>query len=308
VIACALCLGTAPEPYLEATLASIAQAVDLLVVNDNAGGEPNPNLAVVERSRFARDGRLRVVRTRFVDFATMRNDAFGALAASAEPDWVLWLDADEVHGAEIAALTRGLLPRLGDGYGSVDGYTYHFIGSFAWISDVARRFCAYRFDPSLRWRNPVHEKIEGLRGKALVLPYRYAHYGNVLPPALAVRKHLRYLALGSAVAYTPPAPDAATLEDVFAGRGRHARRFEGTHPPAARPLIAQLEREWSDQFAAIERLFVREQRPADRLANALRGALEETRIRLRYLQHPGLSRLPDPGARPEPGAETQPAP
>jgi hypothetical protein len=241
MIACAMCVGSSPEPYLEATLASIEDAVDVLVVNDNSGLERNPNEAVLEASAFACDGRLHVVRTKFVDFATMRNDAFAALAARARPDWVLWLDADEVHGSQIVAVTRALLPHLGERYGSLDGYTDHFIGTFGWISDLARRLCAYRFDPQLRWRNAVHEKMENLRGAALVVPYRYAHYGNVLPPRLYAVKDRRYLELGNVVDYDPPQPEAATIENVYGRKGRGARPFRGRHPSRALPTIARLE-------------------------------------------------------------------
>ncbi len=266
---------------MEATLASIASVVDLLVVNDNAGNAINPNIPALTASEIAKAGRLRMIQTTFVDFATMRNDAFAALARSATPDWVLWLDADEVHGEGIATLTRGLLPRLGAEYGSVDAYTDHFLGSFSWISDVARRFCAYRFDPALRWRNAVHEKIDGLRGKSLILPYRYAHYGNVLPPALYAVKDQRYLALGNVVDYDPPSPERATLANVYGRKGKSARRFRGEHPLAARPLLARLEREWAHAFAEIDRLFTAEQTLRDRVENAIRGTIEETRIRLR---------------------------
>ncbi|MGH7329443.1 MAG: hypothetical protein ACREJX_13940 [Polyangiaceae bacterium] len=287
MIACALCVGSSPEPYLQATLASIEGLVDLLLVNDNAASL-NPNLTTIEASAFAREGRLHVVKTKFADFATMRNDAFAALKAITQPDWVLWLDADEVHSQRIAELVRGLLPRLGPEYGSVDGYTDHFLGSFGWIKDVARRFCAYRFSPDLRWRNAVHEKVEGLRGKAAVIPYRYAHYGNVLPPSLAVEKHARYLQLGSAVSYELPSLQTATVETVYGERAKLARRFHGEHPPAARELITRLERDWAAELTEVEHLFRRSQRPSDRIANAVRGAVEETRIALRYLEHPRM--------------------
>ncbi|HEY1729847.1 MAG TPA: hypothetical protein VGG22_15845 [Candidatus Baltobacteraceae bacterium] len=286
MLACALCVGASPEPYLEATLASIASVVDVLVVNDNAGDMLNPNLATITASEVAKAGGLRVVQTKFVDFATMRNDAFAALAANATPDWVLWLDADEVHDEGIAGLARGLLPKLGNEYGSVDGYTDHFLGSFSWISDVARRFCIYRFDRELRWRNAVHEKIEGLRGKELIVPYRYAHYGNVLPPALYAVKDRRYLALGNIVDYDPPLPEVATLANIYGHKGKSARRYRGNHPPAARPVVARLEREWATAFAEIDRLFNAEQSPRDRVANAARGAIEELRLNLRRLEHP----------------------
>ncbi|MGH7716660.1 MAG: glycosyltransferase, partial [Vulcanimicrobiaceae bacterium] len=286
MLACALCVGASPEPYLEATLASIASVVDLLVVNDNAGDSINSNIATITASAIAKSGRLRIIQTTFVDFATMRNDAFAALAANATPDWVLWLDADEVHGDGLISLTRDLLPKLGSEYGSVDGYTDHFLGSFSWISDVARRFCTYRFDPQLRWKNPVHEKIEGLRGKALIVPYRYAHYGNVLPPELYAVKDRRYLALGNVVEYDPPAPEHATLENIYRHKGKFARRFRGKHPSAARPLVERFTREWAGAFAEIDHIFAAEQTPLDRAANETRGLIEETRLRLRRLQHP----------------------
>ena len=288
MIACALCIGVSPEPYLEATLASIASVVDLLLVNDNAGELPNPNLATLEASELAKSGRLRLIHTKFVDFATMRNDAYAALAAAARPDWVLWLDADEVHSRELEKLIRGLLPQLGTDWGSVDGYTDHFLGSFGWISDVARRFCAYRFDPALRWRNAIHEKIENLRGKELVIPYRYAHYGNVLPPQLYAVKDQRYLGLGNVVQREVLGPEAATLASVYGPRGKKARRFRGNHPQAAKAVLARLEREWAAMFADVERLFTREQTPLDRIENAARGGIEESRLRLRYVEHPGM--------------------
>jgi hypothetical protein len=291
MLACALCVGASPEPYLEATLESIASVVDLLVVNDNAGDTVNPNIATITASDLAKAGRLRMVQTAFVDFATMRNDAFAMLAANATPDWVLWLDADEVHGEGLVSLARSLLPKLGSDYGSVDGYTDHFLGSFSWISDVARRFCAYRYNPLLRWKNPVHEKIDGIRGKELILPYRYAHYGNVLPPKLYAIKDRRYLALGNVVDYDPPVPENATLENIYAHKGKYARRFRGTHPRAARPLVERLTREWAAAFAEIDRLFTAEQTAPDRLTNATRGLIEETRLRLRYVQHPRLFTL-----------------
>ncbi len=84
-------------------LASIAGIVDFLVVNDNSGLERSENVAVLEASAFARDGRLQIVRRPFAGFATMRNDAFAPLLALPRPpEWLLFIDADEVHGEQIA--------------------------------------------------------------------------------------------------------------------------------------------------------------------------------------------------------------
>jgi hypothetical protein len=286
-VACAMSIGSAPEPYLEPTLAAIAPVVHLLVVNDNAPAN-NPNIATLEASEIARTGRLRVVRTTFVDFGTMRNDAFAALAAGAQPDWVLWLDADEVHYDALTGLVRNLLPRLGSDYAAVHCYKVHFVGTFRWISDEARSLCAYRFNPVLRWRGAVHEQMEGLRGRVVVVPHRIAHYGGVLPPASYATKARKYAALGQAIDNVYPAPGEANPENVYARKAKTARRFRGSHPSAARPAIARLEREWAEHLGEIDRLFERMQTPLDRAANGARGALEKTRIALRYVEHPGL--------------------
>jgi hypothetical protein len=290
-IACALCVGATPEPYLAATLASIAPAVDELVVNDNSGVVRSANAATLERSAFAARGTLRVGRHPFVDFADMRNRAFGELAALARPpDWVLFLDADEVHGEQIRYIAREILPRLTAATGTVDAYTYHFFGTHRWITDVARRFIFYRYRPNLRWVNRVHERIEGVVGNALVLPYAYHHYGNVVPYPLLARKHTQYFALGNAVP-RPPTEFEAT-PDIFLAKARDVRPYTAPHPLAARPTLAALEGSLRDDFAVLDAGFRAAQTPLHRSAGSLRGTLELARIELRRLEHPFVYRAP----------------
>ncbi len=38
----------------------------------------------------------------------------------------------------------------------------------------------FRFHPGLRWEGAVHERLTGLDGKRIALPYIYAHYGHTL--------------------------------------------------------------------------------------------------------------------------------
>jgi hypothetical protein len=290
-VACALCVGADPEPYLPATLASIAGAVDALVVNDNSGLARSPNLEAIEASAFAARGALRVERHPFVDFADMRNRAFAMLGSLPQPpDWVLFLDADEVHGEQLAYVVRNVLPRLGPEYAHLDAFTYHFFGTFGWITDVARRFVLYRYAPDVRWRNAVHEKIEGLRGRALVVPYVYHHYGNVQTPAALARKHLRYFDLGNRV---PRPPDAAAADaTIYLAKAATVRPFRGEHPAAARAVIAELEAAYAAEFATIDAGFRAKQTPAVRIAGGLRAVNETLRVRLRGLEHPGLYRAP----------------
>jgi hypothetical protein len=284
-VACALCVGSARELYLGAALASIADAVDVLVVNDNATLARGENVATLEASAFAARGALRVARTTFVDFADMRNRAFALLGAlDAPPDWVLFLDADEVHGDQLRFVTRELLPRLASDVGHVDAYTYHFFGTFGWITDVARRFVLYRYDPALRWENAVHEKIVGVRGRALVIPYTYHHYGNVLPPAMLAAKHHRYYALGNPVP-RPPSVDEADL-GVYLAKAPDVRPYRCAHPAAARATLAALERAFAEDFAALDAGFRARRTLGVRAAAALRAVNETLRVELRRVEHP----------------------
>jgi len=291
MIACALCVGDAPEPFLTAALASIADVVDVLAVNDNSGVPQSEAMRAIEASAFARDGRLRVVRRPFVDFATMRNDAHEALKAlERAPDWVLFIDADEVHGEQIRTIARDVLARLDAGVGQLDAYTYHFFGTFGWISDVARRMAFYRYAPSLRWVNTVHEKLEGLAGRTVVIPYVYHHYGNVLPPHLLARKHGRYYELGNPVE-RPPDPADANLE-VYLAKAASVRPYRGGHPIAAQATVARVARENAAAFAALDAGFAARCTPGIRAATALQGLNERLRVALRGIEHPGLYRGP----------------
>jgi len=286
-IACALCVGAARELYLGAALEAIAPVVDVLVVNDNSGEERSANLATLEASAFAPRGALRIRRNPFVDFADMRNRAFGGLRElTPPPDWVLFLDADEVHGPELPYIARKILPRLGTNVAQLDGYTYHFFGTFDWITDVARRMMFFRYSPRLHWVGPVHEKLVGLEGKTVVLPYVYYHYGNVVPPRMLAEKHLRYFALGNKVP-RPPDADQADAE-VYLAKAGEVRPFRGTHPPAAREAVAELEEAYATELASLDTALRARRTPKTTLVSALRAANEGLRVQLRYAERPGF--------------------
>jgi hypothetical protein len=272
-------------------LASIANVVDFLVVNDNSGLERSENVAVLEASPFARDGRLQIVRRPFAGFATMRNESLAPLLAlPRRPDWLLFIDADEVHGEQIVQIAREVLPKLPAAAGQLDGYTYHFYGTYRWITDVARRMMFYRYSPELHFVNDVHEKLVGLRGAAVVIPYVYHHYGNVQLPSRYAEKNLVYYEFGNATP-RPPDPEAATL-DVYLAKADSVRRYHGAHPHAVRGVLAELEAENRELFAALDAAFAARRTPAVRRRAALAGLVETLRVRLRALQHPGLYRGP----------------
>jgi hypothetical protein len=290
-IACALCVGATREPYLEAALASVRDAVDVLAVNDNSGLARSENLAILEASSFAARGALRIRTHPFVDFADMRNRAFAELRALPEPpDWVLFLDADEIHGEQIRYIAREVLPRLGPGVGNVDAYTYHFWGTPRWITDVARRFVFYRYSPDLTWVNPVHESVTNLVGEALVLPYAYHHYGNVVPVQLLARKQGRYFALGNQVP-RPPGEGEATAE-MYLAKALAVRPYSGRHPRAVLATLAALGVEFGAEFAALDAAFASRRDAFTRIAAGVRGINETMRVQLRRAEHPFAYRLP----------------
>ena len=293
-IACALCVGATREPYLEAALDAVRDAVDVLVVNDNSGLVRSDNRAILEASAFASRGALRVAAHPFVDFADMRNRAFAELRALPQtPDWVLFLDADEVHGEQIRYVAREILPRLDAGVGNVDAYTYHFWATPRWVTDVARRFVFYRYAADLVWVNPVHEIIANLHGGSLVLPYAYHHYGNVVPVRLLARKQTRYFALGNRVPQ-PPSEDEATPE-MYLHKARELRRYAGRHPRAVRTTLAALERELGAEFAALDAAIAARRDPLTRIAAGARAFNETLRVQLRRAEHPFAYRAPTTG-------------
>ncbi len=288
-IACALCVGAARELYLAPALAAISTCVDTLVVNDNSGQPHGENRAKLEASAFGREGRLRVYDHAFIDFADMRNRAYAHLAElDPRPDWVLFLDADEVHGAQLRYIAREILPRLGAEIGSVDAYTYHFWGTFGWITDIARRFVFFRYAPDVRWQNAVHERAVGVRGRSLVLPYAYHHYGNVVPPATLAEKWGRYYDLGNDVP-PPPTPDAVTRE-VYLTRAADVRPYRAPHPAVARETLAAIATAFAPEFALLDAGLVARRTRAMRVAANLRGSNETLRVELRRAEHPGRYR------------------
>jgi len=254
-IAAHLIVGPSEEPFLGALLESLADAVGLLVVNDNAP-EPSPHTAVLAASRFSHEGRIVVDRTAFTTFADARNICMRIHEERAAGDWVAFVDADEVHGEAVSRVARnlGVLP---DSYDFVDGYTWHFFQSFDWYTALERRMMFYRFRPGIRWEGAVHETLAGLSGTRVALPYVYAHYGHTLEPRRHAEKNRLYAALGKPGFQILREDELADFDVAayFAPLYPHLMRFSGDHPRAARETIARLtprlraHHELTDQIA-----------------------------------------------------------
>jgi hypothetical protein len=275
-----LIVGAREEPFLAALLASLAGAVDGLIVNDNSP-EPSPHAAVFAESAFARAGTLVVDRTPWVDFSYARNRCLAVHVEVGAGPWIAFVDSDEVHGDRFARIAANVY-RVPAGIDIIDGYTWHFFQSFDWYRSIERRMMLFRAGAAVRFSGRVHERLEGLSGARLALPYVYAHYGNVLPVRRQAEKGRQYSSLG--------APGNVVAEDqldaidagvFFRAYWAAALHFAGPHPPAADATIALLRERYRALFAETDRRIRAQQPPRTRLENAVMKLNYEQRWRLR---------------------------
>jgi hypothetical protein len=286
-IAAHLILGARDEPFLEAMLDSIAGVASLLIVNDNAP-DPSPHAQTLAASRFGIERRMVVDRTPFSGFAAARNVCLQLHEQHGAAPWIAFIDADEVHNPEIVNIARRL-DRVPDEYDFVDGYTWHFFGSFDYYTSIERRMMFFRYAPELRWEGAVHEQLVGLSGKRVVLPYVYGHYGHTLQPRRHAEKGRHYSSLG--------APGNVLREDeldefdvprYFAPVYPRLLRFTSAHPAAAQATIAQLRPSLQADHALTAQI-ARAQPPHVKLVNMARRLNYEARWRSRRLSPLGRS-------------------
>jgi hypothetical protein len=282
-VAAHLIVGAREEPFLDALLQSLHGAVDMLIVNDNAP-EPSPHAGVFARSAFAREDALAIDRSAWVDFAHARNRCLAVHRERQAGPWAAFVDADEVHGARFAHLSAHARA-IPAGVDAIDGYTWHFFQSFDWYQSIERRMTLFRCTPEVAWSGRVHEQLTGLGGKRVVVPYVYAHYGNVLPARRQAEKGRQYSALGAPGAIASETQletiDAATFYPSETWSS--PLHFSGTHPPAAAAPIAALRVRYAAEFAQTERLIRAHQPPLRRIENVMLKLNYEQRWRLRAL-------------------------
>ena len=239
-IAAHLILGPREEPFLGAMLESIANVATVLLVNDN-GPDPSPHAEVLAASLFGTEERLVVDRTPFSGFAAARNVCLRLHAQRSGAPWIAFIDADEVHAPAVRAIAHHL-DRVPAAYDFVDGYTWHFFGSFEYYTSIERRMMFFRYAPALRWEGAVHEQLHGLAGRRIVLPYVYAHYGHTLEPRRHAEKGRHYSSLGApGDVLAENELDSFDVARYYAPVYPRLLRFTGRHPSAARATLARLE-------------------------------------------------------------------
>ncbi|MBV8148777.1 MAG: hypothetical protein JO092_06780 [Candidatus Eremiobacteraeota bacterium] len=164
-------------------------------------------------------------------------------------------------------------------YDFVDGYTWHFFQSFDYYTSIERRMMFFRFDPGLRWEGSVHERLIGLRGERIALPYVYAHYGHTLQPRRHAEKGRQYSSLGApGGVLTEEQLDDFDVPTYFAPEYPRLLRFTGRHPPAALPTLEALRPRLRVSHELTARI-VAAQPLAVKLGNVVRKANYELRWR-----------------------------
>lgn len=268
-------------------LDSISDVASLLIVNDN-GPDPSPHAQTLARSAFGPGNRMVLDRTPFAGFAAARNVCLELHARHGAAPWIAFIDADEVHGPKIRNIAKNL-DRVPSEYDFVDGYTWHFFGSFDFYTSIERRMMFFRYAPGLHWEGTVHERLLGLSGKRIALPYVYAHYGHTLQPRRHAEKGRHYSSLG--------APGNVLREDelddfdvprYFAPVYPRLLRFTASHPAAAASTIARLTPSLQAHHALTKQI-VRGQPAQIKMANMLRRLNYEVRWRSRGLSSLGRS-------------------
>jgi len=284
-------VGAKPEPFLPAMLASIEPVVERIFVNENSGmASDAPNLAALESSKLAREGRMTLGRTVFTTFSAARNHCFELDRDANAETWINFIDADEVHGEGFKQIARKLA-RVPPSVGFIDGFTYHFFKSFDWYASIERRMVFHRWTPQAHWEGEVHERLAGVPVKRIALPYVYAHYGWLATFADDARKGAHYSSLGADGIPLPLEQahaadfrgDYGAVDRFFADWWRKLIPFTGEHPAAAQPIIASERARRHKHFQQIHRIIRKHQPPVQRIQNKIMKLNYEQRWRLRAL-------------------------
>ncbi len=297
MIAAHLIVGRNEESFLPALLRSLEDVVDRVVVNDNSEAPAGPNARALAESAFAARGDLIVDRAPFVDFAAARNRTLDLHRRLGLGEWAAFVDADEVHRPVAATIARNL-SQLPPGIAIVDGYTRHYFQSFRLYTSIERRMSFFRVTPGVRWTGRVHERLAGVTGSRLAIPYVYDHYGAVFSMHRQAAKGRQYSSLGQAgsIVAEEDEPNVRVI-DYFHALWPLVLRYHGDHPPAVADLRAALERSEHERFLWSEHTAAQFQPLHVRAANLVRRANFEYRWRGRALD-PRAQRLMRPGEKP----------
>lgn len=278
-------IGSRPEPFFAACLASVQEGIDFLILNDNSGIPDNPNLNAYRSSQLFKEGRTALIQSdlsKLSGFDEARNLCLEETGRrfSGENVWVLYLDTDEVHTPEFKKITKRFLPRLPKSVGVVDGYFYQFIQTFDFYYSIDRRHnLLFKYHPGLRWEKPIHSELKGISGKRVPTGYAYFHYGYVYTPENVLKRWRLYKQYDS----VPFDPGPMTADTLFRGDEKKMIPFRGRHPEALSLALKQYDFSHTERFGKAAREFLAKH-PWRRLVGFLKEANWRLRLAFRNLQ------------------------
>ena len=160
-------VGSNREPYLKQCIESIYDCVDEIIVVANTN---NQNSDVLESY-----SKIKVYYRVFVDFCSARNTALSL--TSPDMEYILWVDADEVHfPSKLAEFISA-----SNGYDIGVAAFYHFIKDFKHYQSIDERYILLR-KGIFTWTSKVDEyPLFAMQPKAYVSEYKYHHYGYTKP-------------------------------------------------------------------------------------------------------------------------------
>ena len=164
-------VGAKEEPFLKYSLRSIFPCVDEIVIVANDGD--NLNASTIEKC-----SKVSVYYRPFKDFATARNIA---LSYSTAADYILWVDADEVHF--IRDLSRFIEEAVSKKVDCAQAAFFHFVKDNKHYQSIDPRNILLR-NGIFKWTKAVDEYPEFIsKGQKMLLSkYRYHHYGYTKDP------------------------------------------------------------------------------------------------------------------------------
>jgi hypothetical protein len=229
VIGAQVIIGDLEEPFLEAALKSVAW-VDYVVVITTAcaSGEGMRNRVICRETVPVGKLFMEAMPGDFCqDFAAARNLA---LTRVPDGDFVLILDADEVHYPEWKDICGYYLAKGAD---SITAAFYHFVVYRDAVQAVFPREIVFRKTPETQFVGRVHERLHTPRRNPVEADYRYCHFGYLRGQANVFERWRRY----SVIEGEPHHYDGQSPEHIIDDRVSVATRFTLDYPPAVQNVI-----------------------------------------------------------------------
>jgi len=236
------------EPFLSACLECLNGCVDLVIINDNSSDKKNPNIETVKKSKLFAGGKVKLLFNEFKGFGDARNKYLDYLKEINvdSNSWLIKLDSDEVHPDSLRVVTRDILPNLPKSVGIVDTYYFHFMQSFDYVYSIDRRHDLFvRYNPCLYWEGAVHEKLRGQKGKRIIVPYLFYHYGYVNLKDDILQRWKLYARCGD---NTHEDLDLIEKDTFLNWEGTHCIKFNEEHPHSMKTIINQMRKTRSEEF------------------------------------------------------------